>query len=215
MLDIAEESYTAGNNSLDFLQLLNNDTLHLDLEVIDIYGSTVLQRRAEEGSAEEIKALLDLGCIPNDGPLCLGDGGDTTIHYSIFSGNYETFSVLLEPHFRKFPNIDQEDENGWTMLSLAAYHGHDKIVRRLLELGADEFYPNGEYVPDLSEIQGIVSGDEEKQTQEQQGKSWNCSSYNAYMKALMDYGRINVSADPFEEGEKREIFWATDPVQVE
>lgn len=39
-------------------------------------------------------------------------------------------------------NINTRDNRGWTPLAISAHHGHAKIVRLLLERGADPDIPN-------------------------------------------------------------------------
>jgi len=64
-----------------------------------------------------------------------------------FKKNYgEIINKLLHPSVPKECfNIDLQDNNGWTALHVAAFHGHDRWVMKLLDSGAN---------PDLLNLNG-------------------------------------------------------------
>lgn len=59
-------------------------------------------------------------------------------HIVAKEGKLEVLNILCEFHAKsEIPiQIDQQDIQGWTALSLATRYGHAMMVERLLELGA-------------------------------------------------------------------------------
>jgi ankyrin repeat protein len=188
---------------MDLLRVLDQTSLFLDLEVIDNWGWTILQRRAAHGTGEEVRQLLHLGCSPRGQDLSIIVPGETAIQYAITHGNYDTFEALLP----SYGDLDQADRYGWRLISLAAYCNEDKMVRRLLELGADEFIPgrdSDEALPDLSlNLPDMVNHPDEL-------PPWNKKAYDDYMKALADFGRIQIVSESQAGITEEYIFWEVD-----
>ncbi len=115
---------------LGLLNLLDEYDV-LDLEVADDQDWTVLDRVAAVGTAREVRRLIELGAKPEKVAMPLRW---MAIHQAVFYGNIETFEELRR-HYEKVECL--VDERGWTLLHIAASAGHEKVVERLLELGAD------------------------------------------------------------------------------
>ena len=81
-----------------------------------------------EGKVVEIVwRLLEYGADPN---IRRDDGSDSTpLHLSSFSGSLEVTRLLLSYGAR----IDEEDEEWKTPFEVASSHGHDEIMKLLLE----------------------------------------------------------------------------------
>ena len=81
-----------------------------------------------EGKVVEIvRRLLEYGADPN---IRRDDGsGSTPLHPSSFSGSLEVTRLLLSYGAR----IDEEDEEWKTPFEVASSHGHDEIMKLLLE----------------------------------------------------------------------------------
>ena len=116
---------------LEFLNLLDHYS-YQDLDVVDTEGWTALHRVAAYATPSEVSRLIHLGADPAKVALPLRWNA---IHHAVFYGNYATFVVLL-PYY-DVDIVSLTDERGWTLLHIAASAGHDKIVRHLLQLGAD------------------------------------------------------------------------------
>jgi len=127
---------------------LNDESLFLDLQVSDNWDVQFSVAARTLGQLPKSNNYFVLDAEAKSGELSTGKAGKAAIHYAIVAGNFGTFNALLP----SYGGLNQMDEHGWALLSLAAYHGHDKIVRHLLELNAEEFVLGGQYVSDLSEM---------------------------------------------------------------
>ena len=117
----------------NFLTTLANAD-DFDVNIIDKWGWTVIDRAAAYGTADDIETLINLGASVNTCALPLRW---SAIFHATYYGNFETFLTLV-PHYS--PIIIQEtDARGWTLLHIAASAGHVQIVRHLLSLGTDPY----------------------------------------------------------------------------
>lgn len=116
---------------LDYLNALSsNDVQALDIE--DAERWTVLYRVAAYGTSEEVLELIKEDARPEQFALPLRWHA---LHHAVSYGNVGTYKDLL-PFFGDEVTI-MVDERGWTLLHIAAFDGHDAIVRDLLSRGAD------------------------------------------------------------------------------
>jgi ankyrin repeat protein len=94
------------------------------------YGVTPLYLAAQNGSAAIIEQLLDAGADANE----IGTEGETVLMTVSRTGRTAAADVLLE----RGAEVDaRESWHGQTALMWAAAEGHEPMVRRLLEAGAD------------------------------------------------------------------------------
>ncbi len=178
---IGDAEYEQKHPIRPFFSLLSSDSLSLDFEVQDLHGFTVLELAAAYGTEDAVVGLLGLGAHVHStwrDDQCL-------LRLAIKHGNFAAFEALI-PHY---PNIKQRAQDGYTTLSYAAYLGQDRIVRRLLQLGADVT---------LFECH---SGSEPEQF------GLAPQAYRQYMKALEDYGRIVIREAMSEDGLTEDVYW--------
>jgi ankyrin repeat protein len=84
------------------------------------------------GSREVCASLLDAEADL----MHLNKKGQSTLHLAAHSGAYETIAFLTENDQMRHM-IDMQDERGRTALHHAAARGHQGIVARLMDVGAD------------------------------------------------------------------------------
>ena len=108
------------------------------------------ERRSENPTIKKLWKIYDTIKIfkrksLNEVPPLDGDDdddekkGDDFFNYLkvlLVSGEIDYFNEYFD-YISKFININQKDEKGNTLLILAALHGHNTIVKNLLEKGAD------------------------------------------------------------------------------
>lgn len=104
----------------------------IEVDLVDKWGWTVLQRLAAYGTAPEVRKVVGLGpdLMARHLPL-----GWPAIFHAVHYGNLPTFLELVEHYPRSI--LAETDERGWTMLHISALEGHGDITRRLLELGSN------------------------------------------------------------------------------
>ena len=88
-------------------------------------GDTVLKLAAKHGHDNVVDALLsDSQCLVD----AIGQDGYTALQYSCMYGYVNIARTLIKHH----ANVNAKTDSGDTPLTLAAGHGHDKIVHALL-----------------------------------------------------------------------------------
>ncbi|KAK0831402.1 hypothetical protein LTR73_002784 [Friedmanniomyces endolithicus] len=165
----------------DFLQVLDED-MYQDLDVADTEGWTVLHRVSAYGQPAEVESLIKLGADPRQEASPLGWNA---MHHAVFHGNHATFDVLLH-HFGDRA-LHLTDARGWTLLHIAASAGHDAIVRRLLELGAD---PGALSDPYSSHMPYVLFG--RACTVQEVAAAQSPKTEMQYLQALRDAGGIQA-----------------------
>ena len=106
----------------------------------DTLGWGPIHRAVAFGNGRDIQNLICRG-VSKD--LCTTDRKWTPIHSAVMHGDESTFEILVEQiHLCKF--IQMRDSAGWGLLHLAAEKGSEKMILKLLELGAD---PNAFTIP--------------------------------------------------------------------
>ena len=186
----------------EFLQFLDAERAHLDLEVCDTSGEDALQHASRASSRDTIRWLLRVGSsMTRFGKVPWRHEGNP-MQLALISGNLSAFEALL-PYY---PTLDEEDCYNLTMLDYAARLGHSEILRCLLRLGAEEVLPDFEFVGS------------EKSADTDVGKStvgdavvWTEESYVRYFEVLEDMGRIEIKDAESKDGEGRDIFWDANP----
>ncbi len=104
-----------------------------DVEVGNDYGVTPFALAARQGHADLLRRLLAAGVDPND-PRHAVNAGETPLLAVARTGQVEALDVLLDAG----ADIDaQETWNGQSALMWAGAEGHDEVVARLIERGAD------------------------------------------------------------------------------
>ena len=101
-----------------------------DVNGRDGAGWTPLQRAAEEGNAEVVKALLEAGA---DSEARRGTHDWTALHYAAEEGHGEAVRALIKGG----ADVNGRDEHGATALHYAALFGKAAVVKALIEGGAD------------------------------------------------------------------------------
>ncbi|KAM9851000.1 uncharacterized protein ankrd50l [Aulostomus maculatus] len=101
-------------------------------------GQTLLTSAAINGSANLAELLLKQGCDP----LTSDHQGQTPLSLASRQGNLNVLDVLLQWAKSQEPEtavqmMEHVDNEGWTALRSAAWGGHSKAVRLLLDAGAD------------------------------------------------------------------------------
>eukprot|EP01127_Copromyxa_protea_P002503 TRINITY_DN1239_c0_g1_i6.p1 TRINITY_DN1239_c0_g1~~TRINITY_DN1239_c0_g1_i6.p1 ORF type:complete len:1554 (-),score=340.11 TRINITY_DN1239_c0_g1_i6:73-4713(-) len=84
--------------------------------------------------------------------------GQTILHLATANNLSAIFDAVLAASDDSIIGIDLQDNNGWTALHFAAYHGHSDFVRRLLEAGASPLLnnENGDIPCDLATDPEII-----------------------------------------------------------
>lgn len=194
----------------DLLHLLSVHDPEFDLSHQDIWGWTVLQRLVIDGTDDDLAATIALSHLHS---------ADVDVHtlnaimeaaaYAISQGQVSKFATLV-PHVK---NIDGPLRNSWTLLEMAAYHGRDGITRRLLDLGAVEFYFDGPYFPArwdgmAAESASGGGGDDDDDKAEDVG--WGVEQFRIYLDALVAHGRVRVDMQGRGTGGDVEVYWEPD-----
>lgn len=101
----------------------------------DLAGWAPFHRVAAFGHAVHIKELFNMKAIKrNDKPETVA--GWSPIQCAARFGNLSTFEYLVKETMAPFETFgDLQDENGWTLLHLAAASGSDEMIKVLLLYG--------------------------------------------------------------------------------
>jgi ankyrin repeat protein len=94
------------------------------LNIRDHYGRTALFRATETQNVEAVKLLLASGAIPED----------NSFHVAVRSGEINLVRPFLD--LDSTLELHEKDDNGKTALHIAAEHGYDKIIIKLLDANA-------------------------------------------------------------------------------
>lgn len=124
---------------------------YLDVDLVDRWGWTVLQRLAAYGIAIDVQNLIQLGASLQHLHMPFGW---PAIFHAAYWGNLDTFIELLKHYPEDI--IRTEDVRGWTLLHVAASAGREEIARLLLSIGANPravSRPSFEMMPES--IQGL------------------------------------------------------------
>lgn len=202
LVDHSEKSILDRTSStIEFLGILSNDDVLLDLEVRDKDDMTILDHTVRYGTGDEVSALLQLGARLAPKGKDRWNIVGSAMSQAIVTANFSTYLALF-PYYQQ--QINAEYGDGWSMLHLAAYMGRDDMVRHLLENGAEEFYV------DLEEEfeRGNTSKDRNKTGQAYQF-FMTYETYTKYIQALHDFRKIEIVCDDAECEGVEEIFWDT------
>ena len=104
--------------------------LHAGL--VDVEGWGLIHPAAIFGTPEDVQTLITMNADPFQ---TIGDMGWTVLHNVVYYGIYDVFVVLLP--YSESRSFELPDIAGWTLLHIAAAEGHEDIIRRLLQLGAN------------------------------------------------------------------------------
>ncbi|ROW04700.1 hypothetical protein VMCG_04793 [Cytospora schulzeri] len=117
------------------------ETSHEHIDLLVSYGANVHWKHKRTGrtplghaydSPDHIRSLLKHGSDIN----AVDEEGLTTLIYAARYNCVESVRVLLH-HMDPKPDLDIQDNNGWTALLSANDHGNVELFRLLLEAGAD------------------------------------------------------------------------------
>jgi ankyrin repeat protein len=202
LVDHSEKSVLDRTSStIEFLGILSNDDVLLDLEVRDKDDMTILDHTVRYGTGDEVSALLQLGAqLAPQGKDPWNIVG-SAMSQAIVTANFSTYLALF-PYYQQ--QINSEYGDGWSMLHLAAYMGRDDMVRHLLENGAEEFYVDLE---EEFERGNTRSGGNKDERGYQFFMTYE--TYTKYIQALHDFRKIEIVSEDTECGEVEEIFWDT------
>lgn len=124
------EARIGQDSRLGHLRLLNEDAV-LNATFTNSANWTHIQRASAYGTADEVRALVRHGALPDHSTAPLGWNA---IQHSTYFGNIATFEALL----LLTPNAEHAvDIRGWSLLHLAAEGAGFEMVQRLLRLGVD------------------------------------------------------------------------------
>lgn len=179
---------------LDFLDLLDQDHMILDLDVLDTKGEDALQHAARASTGDVLQWLIRSGSSLERYGVEPWQAHDNPMRLAIIAGNMSAFHALLP----LYPvHVDEEDDFGYTMLDYAARRGHGDMIRLLLQLGAEETLPEDwEAQPasaDVIDSDGLVA--------------WSAESHRTYLSVLEDLKRIVIMHDEEDGSKDVDIFW--------
>lgn len=120
----------------NFLIFLLSSFEDADVNVQDQFGFTALMRSVKTGCQGIIGILLDRGADILKANQY--DSGDTALHYACEKGDLKIAVMLLN----KTKIIDIENSEGMTPLIYAVQKKHEKLIEKLLEMGADPYIPD-------------------------------------------------------------------------
>jgi ankyrin repeat protein len=132
----------------------------IDLEAKAPNGNTALMMAAFRQNKDAVLDMIKRGAQVNQ-------KGWTALHYSAAAGSVEITAILLEHH----AYIDAESPSGMTPLMIAAREGQEKVVKQLLEEGADATLKDGGY--HITAAQFAINAD----------KPWIAKTINAFLAA--------------------------------
>lgn len=108
-----------------------------NLEIIDIFGQTVLYLACHNGHYESVKILLDAGAQPEP-RLAKSKHNKLPLVAASSQGHLDIAKLLI-----KFgANINSQEDNGNTALFISTKNQKKEVVKYLLSAGADEQIKN-------------------------------------------------------------------------
>jgi FOG: Ankyrin repeat len=111
--------YAAAEGNTNIVKLLLREKSRLDFR--DRFGMTAWMHAVENKNIPVVEFLSKKEIDNNE-----------NLFYAVSNGHYEAVKILLELQ----ANPEARDEQGWTLLMLAANNGHKKIVEHLIKSGA-------------------------------------------------------------------------------
>jgi ankyrin repeat protein len=184
----------------EFLDILNHDRVHVDTDAQDQFGQNALQLAAAWYPGGVIGRLFTLGAS-------LSLFGHNPWRYpanpiwnAIYSNNTSSFQVLL-PYY---PDMNAVDSRQLRMLNYTARNGNVEMTELLLEMGAEEIFPDYNTQDNKSD-----SGfDADEDASDTEGlEEWTEENYLTYLNTLERFGRIVIRTNDAEDGENRDIYW--------
>eukprot|EP00948_MAST-09A_sp_MAST-9A-sp1_P000532 g532.t1 len=94
-------------------------------------GTSILRLLLDHGA--NVHQQIEISLSP------LVRSGSTPLHLAAAAGLYDYVDILIEKGQAVVDSLDAEQ---WTPLMLAAFHGHTKVVRSLMDSGADHLLQN-------------------------------------------------------------------------
>lgn len=120
------------------------DFQSLHKNIYDSYGWSVMHHAAYNGTVEDILLLIQYGVDPyavtKIKPEDQIDGqcyNFSVLQLVVLYGLLEPFKVLLPYYKKKYGNVDQPNDKGWTLLHMALDQEHLEIARILIIEGAN------------------------------------------------------------------------------
>ncbi len=112
-----------------------------DLEQPGENGDTALMKATREGVGAVVKELIDLGVDIN----ARNNDNNNALWFACFGNHYDLIHLLLAARI----NIDNQNDNGATVLMYAASAGKTEVLKLLLQ-----YHPNL-YLKNLDDFQAI------------------------------------------------------------
>lgn len=184
----------------EFLDILNHDKVHIDTDTQDGSGQNALQLAAAWYHGGVIERLFTLGAslsLFGDNPWSYPAN---PISNAIYSNNTSTFQVLL----RHYPDIDAVNQYQLRMLNYTARNCNIEMTELLLEMGAEEIFPEYNIQDDENNSRPDNADDADGTTLLRQ---WTEESYLAYLDILERFGRIAIRTNDANDGVNRDIYW--------
>jgi ankyrin repeat protein len=184
--------HISGHDVEDFLRLLDNDRMALDLHITNANNENALQIAARYHDGSVIDRLFNLGASMKVYGQSAWRYPANPINRAIAYGNFSAFQALVQ----YYPDLNESDDRGLTMLSLAARFGFDDITECLLRLGAEEVLPGYDLDGDGGSVEKY----------DWDCKPWTSDTYEQYLAILERLNRVSI-CNATDDGVEREIFW--------
>ncbi|KAI1456974.1 ankyrin repeat-containing domain protein [Annulohypoxylon moriforme] len=127
------EAMRSGNDCTGVINLLMAQDI--DLEARDVFGRTPLHLAAEFEAADSIEERLNnVKCILQHGAMldALDNQGDSAVVKACYWNHADLLSLLASAG----AILDDENENGWNILHVAAWRANTKVMRTLADLAS-------------------------------------------------------------------------------